>query len=385
MIPGVPSTSAIAALAVTALAVTVPAAGATTTSAPTTTAPPTTVAPTTTNPPVPSRFVAPDGTFAMTLPGVPAATADADAGSDAFTLGVGEDLVAVTRYPLDAFDGDPAATTSARVDGLLDASGTVLEELARVDTTLWSYPATYFIDELALDTGPTATLYGLVTTSADRATYVVYTDLGGNDADAARAAVQSYTVLVPSCPVPAPPPPPTTTTVAAAAAAATTSTSATPSTTSAATTVATTDAPTSTVVPAAMVVTAVDGRWQATFPPGSRTSCSASAQDGFTVSTYAGALGDDRLAVRVTNVPAAFEWTPDDAVQMAGDHVGDVQATTVDGRDAVRFSTPTDDGGTVDALAVRDGDQLVEVTYAGADESGSAAAAAFLDSFRFVS
>ena len=178
---------------------------------------------------MPSRFVAPDGTFAITLPGMPAATADVDAGSDAFTLGVGEDLVAVTRYPLDAFDGDPAATTSARVDGLLDASGTVLEELARVDTTLWSYPATYFIDELALDTGPTATLYGLVTTSADRATYVVYTDLGGNDADAARAAVQSYTVLVPSCPVPAPPPPPTTTTVATAAAAATTSTSATAS------------------------------------------------------------------------------------------------------------------------------------------------------------
>src|SRR6478609_3243804 len=155
MIPGVSSTSAIAALAVTVLAVTVPAA-ATTTSAPTTTAPPTT-----TTPPVPARFVAPDGTFAITLPGVPAATADADAGSDAFTIGVGEDLVAVTRYPLDAFDGDPAATTSTRVDGLLDASGTVVEELARVDTTLWSYPATYFIDELALDTGPTATLYGV--------------------------------------------------------------------------------------------------------------------------------------------------------------------------------------------------------------------------------
>ena len=137
-----------------------------------------------------------------------------------------------------------------------------------------------------------------------------------------------------------------------------------PSTTSAATTVATTAAPTSTVVPADVVVTAVDGRWQATFPAGSRTTCSASAQDGFTVSTYAGALGDDRLAVRVTNVPAAFEWTPDDAVRAAGDDVGDVQRTTVDGRDAVRFSTPTDDGGTVDALAVRDGDQLVEVTYA---------------------
>src|SRR6478609_908828 len=105
MIPGVSSTSAIAALAVTVLAVTVPAA-ATTTSAPTTTAPPTT-----TTPPVPARFVAPDGTFAITLPGVPAATADADAGSDAFTIGVGEDLVAVTRYPLDAFDGDTAATT----------------------------------------------------------------------------------------------------------------------------------------------------------------------------------------------------------------------------------------------------------------------------------
>ena len=391
MIPGVPSTSAIAALAVTAvaaLAVTVPAAAATTTSAPTTTAPPTSVAPTTTAPPVPSRFIAPDGTFAITLPGVPAATADGDAGSDAFTLGVGEDLVAVTRYPLDAFDGDPAATTSARVDGLLDASGTVLEELARVDTTLWSYPATYFIDELALDTGPTATLYGLVTTSADRATYVVYTDLGGNDADAARAAVQSYTVLVPSCPVPAPPPPPTTTTVATAAAAATTSTSATvstPSTTSAATAVATTAAPTSTVVPAEVVITAVDGRWQATLPPGSRTTCSASARDGFTVSTYAGALGDDRLAVRVTNVPTAFEWTPDDALRVAGDDAGDVQRTTVDGRDAVRFSAPTDDGGTVTTLAVRDGDQLVELTYASDDDSGAASAAAFLDSFRFVS
>ena len=364
MIPGVPSTSGIAALAVTALAVAVTAA-ATTTGAPTTTSTPTTVAPTTTTPPVPSPFVAPDGTFAITLPGVPAASAEVDTGSDAFTLGVGEDLVAVTRYPLDAFDGDPAATTSARVDGLLDASGTVLDELARVDTTLWSYPATYFIDELALDTGPTVTLYGLVTTTADRATYVVYTDLGGNDADTARAAVQSYTVLVPSCPVPAPPPPPTTTTVATAAAAATTSTSApasTPSTTSTATAVATTAAPTSTVVvPADVVITAVDGRWQAAFPAGSRTTCSASARDGFTVSTYAGALGDDRLAVRVTNVPAAFEWTPDDAVGASGADVGDVQRTTVDGRDAVRFSYPTDDGGTVDALAVRDGDQLVEL------------------------
>ena len=150
----------------------------------------------------------------------------------------------MTRYPLDAFDGDPAATTSARVDGLLEASGTVLDELARVDTTLWSYPATYFIDEVALDTGPTATLYGLVTTTADRATYVVYTDLGDNDADAARAAVQSYTVLVPSCPVPAPPPQTTTTTVATAAAARRPALGdvSTPSTTSAATAVATTAA-----------------------------------------------------------------------------------------------------------------------------------------------
>ena len=84
-------------------------------------------------------------------------------------------------------------------------------------------------------------------------------------------------------------------------------------------------------------------------------------------------------------MPAAFEWTPDDAVGATGDDVLDVQRTTVDGRDAVRFSYPTDDGGTVDALAVRDGDQLVELTYDGADDSRSAAATAFLDSFRFVS
>ena len=132
---------------------------------------------------------------------------------------------------------------------------------------------------------------------------------------------------------------------------------------------ATTAAATTTVVPADVVITAVDGRWQATFPPGSRTSCSASARDGFTVSTYAGALGDDRLAVHVTDVPTAFEWTPDDAVAAAGDDAS--------GRAARRRSTaatpcasahPTDDGGTVDALAVRDGDQLVELTYAGADD-----------------
>jgi hypothetical protein len=138
------------------------------------------------------------------------------------------------------------------------------------------------------------------------------------------------------------------------------------------------------VDPGDVLIPAVDGRWQATFPPGSRTTCSASAREGFTVSTYAGALGDDRLAVRVTNVPTAYEWTPDDAVRVAGDDASDVQRTTVDGRDAVRFSSPTDDGGTVVTLAVRDGDQLVELTYASADDSG-AAAAAFLASFRFVS
>ena len=59
------------------------------------------------------------------------------------------------------------------------------------------------------------------------------------------------------------------------------------------------------------------------------------------MSTYAGALGDDHLALHVTDVPAAFEWTPDDAVGAAGDDVGDVQRTTVDGRDAVRFSSPS--------------------------------------------
>ena len=65
------------------------------------------VAPTTTAPPVPSRFVAPTARSRSRCPACRRHRGPRRR-SDAFALGVGEDLVAVTRYPLDAFDGDPA-------------------------------------------------------------------------------------------------------------------------------------------------------------------------------------------------------------------------------------------------------------------------------------
>ena len=107
-------------------------------------------------------------------------------------------------------------------------------------------------------------------------------------------------------------------------------------------------------------------------------------RDGFAYDLYTAGLDGDVASVRATAVPAGFEWVPGDAVTAAGATVDHVEEAAVDGRPAVRFSYPTADGAVADVLAIRDGDQLVELTYVDTASSNAGAAAAFLDSFGFA-
>ena len=256
----------------------------------------------------------------------------------------------------------------------LDASGDGIDVLANTPTRLGPLPAAYFISRITLADGNRAVLYGAVVVRPGDVNYVVYTDIGGDDADRARQFVESYTAVI------APPPPtaPPTTSVSATTSAPTTAPS---STTATATTAARQrrqrpprprprrrrhrrQRPP--CLPAPRSRSTSD--WWIEFPDDAAVTLRASSADGFAYAEYAAVVGDDVLSVRVTELPAAFRWDQASAAEAEADRTGSTvvssEVLTVDGSPSVRFTLDNADSENTTILYVRTGDQLYRVAYA---------------------
>lgn len=337
------------------------------------TTPPTSEPPTTEPPPfqyADGVLTPADGSFRAAFAAAPSYSSDGDAGSDTFTVSVEEDSQTVIRYPLGGLGAAPDGAPSGRAELFADASGDDLDWLANSATRLGPFPAAYFIVRLTLHDGPRAVVYGTTVVRTEGVTYAFYTDVGGDDGAAAQAFVESYTLLLPAPPAPpaspapsAPPAPPASEPLTSATAGA-----------------AATTPPTNPTVPAgpAGATTSFDGRWSAVFPDGAVPSFAASNETGYAFAEYRVAAGDDVATVRVTEVPAGFEFRPEVVPGFA--EPVEPEATTIAGLPAAESAFEVDDSD-VTALVVNAGSQIITVTFTDGGAASGAEATAFLDSF----
>lgn len=138
-------------------------------------------------------YTAPDGSFSAPFAAVP--TIVVDGPSTSIIAGSDGDSTTILVTPPGAFETDPSATPGELAAALLNASGTDVELLANTATTLGRYPAAYFIGRLELRDGAgDAVVYGVVVTRPTDVVVTFATDLGGDDGDAAREFVESFTL-----------------------------------------------------------------------------------------------------------------------------------------------------------------------------------------------
>ena len=316
----------------------------------------------------------PDGGFEVQFSAAPIVITDPAGTSTSYLAGVDEDTETVSVVPPAAFGAASEASATDRVALFLDASGDGIDVLANTPTRLGPLPAAYFISRITLADGNRAVLYGAVVVRPGDVNYVVYTDIGGDDADRGRHFVESYTAVI------APPqrrgPRERRTTTSTTRGGDTDR----PSTTSAATTA---PAPTTTVPAGATV--SFDEDWWIEFPDDAAVTLRASSADGFAYAEYAAVVGDDVLSVRVTELPAAFRWDQASAAEAEADRTGSTvvssEVLTVNGSPSVRFTLDNADGENTTILYVRTGDQLYRVAYADGGQPSDRAATAFVDSF----
>jgi hypothetical protein len=341
-------------------------------------------------------FTAPDGSFTANFGDVPGRSVDDANGIVTYLYGVDEDSQSVVLFPPTALGATPESSAAERAELFLAASGSDIEYLANTSTNLGPFPASLFAARLTLADGRSATVYGVLADRGSDVAYAFYTDVGDDDNAVATAFVQSFSIALSEPPLPTTVPP---TTVTAADPSA--STTAAPSTTLATTTSVvaptTSAAPTSiTQPPPSTVVEApdgallgFDGRWWVTFPSGAAPSFRASIDSGFAYAEYLAIDGDDTLIVRVTEVPAGYEWNaelvPDAAADRVGGSVLESDVVELSGRPAVRFSFAQDDsdssGDGVEALVVNGGDQIYAVEFWDGGVTSTDAATEFIDSF----
>ena len=143
----------------------------------------------------------PDGGFEVQFSAAPIVITDPAGTSTSYLARVDEDTETVSVVPPTAFGAASEASATDRVALFLDASGDGIDVLANTPTRLGPLPAAYFISRITLADGNRAVLYGAVVVRPGDVNYVVYTDIGGDDADRARHFVESYTAVI------APPPP----------------------------------------------------------------------------------------------------------------------------------------------------------------------------------
>jgi len=330
----------------------------------------------------------PDGGFEVQFSAAPIVITDPAGTSTSYLARVDEDTETVSVVPPAAFGAASEASATDRVALFLDASRDGIDVLANTPTRLGPLPAAYFISRITLADGNRAVLYGAVVVRPGDVNYVVYTDIGGDDADRARHFVESYTAVIAPPPPTAPPTTsvsattstPTTTPSTTTTSAATATTSTAPPTTSAPTTA---PAPTTTVPAGATV--SFDEHWWIEFPNHAAVTLRASSADGFAYAEYAAVVGDDVLSVRVTELPAAFRWDQASAAEAEADRTGSTvvssEVLTVNGSPSVRFTLDNADGESTTILYVRTGDQLYRVAYADGGTASDRAATAFVDSF----
>lgn len=336
-------------------------------------------------------FTAPDGSFTAAFSSVPTQVVDADNNVVSFLLGVEEDTQSVAIFTPDAFGAIPESSARERADLFLNASGTDIDPLANTATHLGSFPAAHFIARLTLGDGRRGIVYGLVIGRGQDVIYAFYTDVGGDDNGPATSFVESFAVVM------SPPPVPTTSTTTL------TIPSSAPLETAQATTVPASDDPTvsttttsSPPVPPSTVAAAppgatlgYDGRWWIAFPDGANPAFRASTEDGFAYAEYLAVDGDDTLIVRVTEVPAGFEWNAADVADAEAARVGgvvqDSDVIDIGGYEAVRFTFAQDDsatsGDTTQTLIVNGGDRIYRVTYEDGGTTSTGNADTFVESF----
>jgi len=339
-------------------------------------------------------FTAPDGSFTAAFNSVPTRVIDAENNVVSYLLGVDEDTQSVVIFTPDAFGATPESTASERAELFLGASGTDIEPLANTATYLGPLPAAHFIARLTLGDGQRAVVYGLVVVRGPDVVYAFYTDIGGDDNGPATAFVESFALAI--APPPVPTTPTTTPTIPSSAPNTAGETTAAPTSSDPLATTTTTTAPSvrpSTVDAAPSGATlGFDGRWWVTFPDGATPAFRASTEDGFAYAEYLAVNGDDTLIVRVTEVPAGFEWVAADVTDAEAERVGgaveDSDVIDVVGREAVRFTFAQDDsdtsGDTTQMLVVNGGDRIYRVTYEDGGATSTADADAFIESFELA-
>ena len=292
----------------------------------------------------------PDGGFEVQFSAAPIVVTDPAGTSTSYLARVDEDTETVSVLPPAAFGAASEASATDRVALFLDASGDGIDVLANTPTRLGPLPAAYFISRITLADGNRAVLYGAVVVRPGDVNYVVYTDIGGDDADRARALRRVVhggdrrhrrrphrrRRLWPRPPPrrrrrhpddddvgrrhdPRPRPrrrrhrrqrPP--------------------------------------CLPAPRSRSTRTGG--SSSPTAPAVTLRASSADGFAYAEYAAVVGDDVLSVRVTELPAAFRWDQASAAEAEADRTGSTvvssEVLTVNGSPSVRFTLDNADGDT---------------------------------------
>ncbi len=338
-------------------------------------------------------FTAPDGSLSVAFSAVPGLVIDTENNVVSYLLGVDEDTQSVVVFTPNAFGATTASTPSERADLFLGASGTDIEPLVNTATRLGPFAAAHFIARLTLRDGRPAVVYGLVVARDQDVVYAFYTDTGGDDNPPATTFVESFALVI------SPPPVPTTSTTTSTvpsstpveSAETTATTSVDPAVSTSVTTSALAPPPTVAAAPPGATL-GYDGRWWVTFPEGATPSFRASTENGYAYAEYLAVNGDDTLMVRVTEVPAGFEWVAADVADAEAERIGGIversDIVDVGGHEAVRFTFAQDDsdtsGDSTQIVVVNGGDRIYRVSYEDGGATSTSGSDGFVESFELA-
>ena len=297
----------------------------------------------------------PAGSFEVRFTAAPAVSADPAGTGTSYLVNVDEDSESLSIVVPTAFGASAGTSADERVRLFLAASGDGIEVLANTPTRLGPYPAAYFIARSPSPTGGGPCSTALLSSA---------TETSPTSCTPTSAATTATGVGRSSSPTRC------------------TSTRSPPRT-------GTDDAGTDDddhprrrpgVVRRALV---------GAFPDGADVSLRASSEDGFAYAEYVAVVGDDTLSVRVTELPATFEWDPAGAAaadaRRTGGTVVSSETMTIGDSPAARFTLTHADsessGVTTEVLQVRTASSCTASPTPTAARRRPDAAAGFIDSF----
>lgn len=259
------------------------------------------------------------------------------------------DIATVASYPETTFgraDASPAEHAEIYAQGF--GGGRV--SLANTPFTLAASPAALFIFDLNANSGP-ARMFGVAVHRDGRMYFVSYFDRGRDSAEAGRAFVESFAIVLAATPSPA-------------AGESDPSASPTPTRTEG--------------------VAIGDAHWQLRFPVGVVPEWATGIRHGLGTQWWRATVDGDTLRVDASELPDGYEFAAGAAAEL-GAQIASPGATGISGEattagtyPAVRFGATAADGSPLAGVAVQLPGQLLTASYTDVGNDSPAELAAFL-------